>query len=102
MNNNNELRIAEKIMNIERLKANILMDNAKINMLLAEDDKESDISDLISNIIINTYVLGDFLGADYEHISSKINDKLRLYTLDDKNSLNKNHLELLKNMKGRF
>ncbi len=100
MNNNDEIRIAEKIMTIERLKANLLMDQAKINMLLAENDMNTDVSELLSNTIINSYILGEFLGVDYNHINSKINDKLKLLTLDDKNLLKKNHLELFKNLKG--
>lgn len=82
MKENLEIDITNKIMNIEKLKVKILKDFAILNeCLLLEPDYSKE--ELLSEIIINSYLLSLELGKDFETINQIIKNKIRLGILKE-------------------
>lgn len=76
--------IIRNLRTIEWLKSEVLTSIANLYELLAkgEDNVKEDLEDLISNIILLSYLLGIRLGLDYEDINSNLEDKIKLNLIE--------------------
>ncbi|CCQ92847.1 conserved hypothetical protein [[Clostridium] ultunense Esp] len=84
MEEKKEMDIIKNLRTIEWLKSEILTSIANLYQLLAkgEDYIKDDIEDLISNIMLLSFLLGKRMGIDYEDISSNLKDKVKLNILE--------------------
>ncbi|MCF6464728.1 MazG-like family protein [Clostridium sp. Cult2] len=84
MDENKDMDIIKNLRTIEWLKSEILTSIAGLYQLLArgEDDMKDDLEDLISNIILLSYLLSKRLGIEYEDINSNLEDKVKLNLLE--------------------
>lgn len=76
-----ELDITRNIKLIEWLKSELLIDLANLFRVLAKGAREEmheAVSDIISNIILISYLLGRRLGISYNAIELKIRSKVKL------------------------
>ena len=85
MKDKNNMDIMKNLRTIEWLKSEILMDIAKLYEMLStgEEDLKDETEDLISNIILLSYILGRRLGLSYEGINSNLEDKIKLNLIED-------------------
>ncbi|NMA86404.1 MAG: hypothetical protein GX968_03660 [Tissierellia bacterium] len=85
MEDKNNMDIMRNLRTIEWLKAEMLNNIAKLYEILAtgEKDLKGETEDLISNIILLSYILGKRLGLSYEDINSNLEDKIKLNLLED-------------------
>ena len=92
--------ITKNIRLIETLKNNILMDIAKLHENLAKNSRDSfeEREELSSLIIIDTYLLFNKLGLNYQNQDDLIIKKLRCLINDEKNIFHKDYLEFLRHM----
>jgi hypothetical protein len=76
--------IIKNLRTIEWLKGEILASVASLYQLLAkgEDDTKDDLEDLISNIMLLSFLLSKRLGINYEDIISNLKDKVKLNILE--------------------
>jgi hypothetical protein len=81
-----DMEIIKNLRTIEWLKSEMLTSIANLYELLAkgEDGIREDAEELISNIILMSYLLGKRLGLDYEDINSNFIDKIKLNLIDHK------------------
>ena len=80
MDNKMDMDIIKNFKTIEWLKAEMLMSIAELYEILAEgqEDSKEEIEDLISDIILLSYLLGKRLGVSFEDINSNLEDKIKL------------------------
>ncbi len=80
-----DVDIIKNLKTIEWLKSEMLISLANLYQLLVngEDDIKEDLEDLISNIILLSYLLSKRLGLSYEDIDSNLQDKIKLNLLED-------------------
>lgn len=81
-----EIDITRNIKIIEHLKSELLMNNAFLFKSLAGGSKEGisdSVIDIISNIIITSYLLGKRLGIEYSTIERKVKEKIRLGIVEE-------------------
>ena len=85
MEDKNNMDIMRNLRTIEWLKSEMLNNIAKLYEILAtgEKDLKGETEDLISNIILLSYVLGKRLGLSYDDINSNLEDKIKLNLLED-------------------
>lgn len=80
-----DIDITRNIKIIEWLKSELLTDIASLYKVLANGVKEEiheAITDILSNIILISYLLGRRLGTSYKAIELKIQKKIRLGLLE--------------------
>lgn len=84
MDEKKEMDIIKNLRTIEWLKGEILASVASLYQLLArgEDDTKDDLEDLISNIMLLSFLLSKRLGINYEDIISNLKDKVKLNILE--------------------
>lgn len=84
MNNSKNMDTMKEFKTIEWLKSELLTSIANLYELLAkgEEDSKGDLEDLISNIILISYLLSKRLGLEYEDINSTLLDKIRLNLIE--------------------
>lgn len=84
MDEKKEMDIIKNLRTIEWLKGEILVSVASLYQLLAkgEDDTKDDLEDLISNIMLLSFLLSKRLGINYEDIISNLKDKVKLNILE--------------------
>lgn len=84
MDEKKEMDIIKNLRTIEWLKGEILASVASLYQLLArgEDDTKDDLEDLISNIMLLSFLLSKRLGISYEDIISNLKDKVKLNILE--------------------
>ena len=76
-----EIDITRNIKIIEWLKSQLLADLADLFMVLASGGREElheAVGDVLSNIILISYLLGKRLGVSYNAVEMKIQNKVRL------------------------
>lgn len=85
MKNKKDMDIIKNLRTIEWLKSEMLISIAKLYELLAvgEEDLKEETEDLISNMILLSYILGRRLGLSYEDINSNLEDKIKLNLIED-------------------
>ncbi len=86
MPNYSDFDVTSSVVAIERLKCNLLNDIAALfDVLTQNGDLSDERAEIISDLILNAYVLGGRLGASYPVLDKKLLAKLRLLLLmDDK------------------
>ncbi|HSH35010.1 MazG-like family protein [Schnuerera sp.] len=79
-----DMDIIKNLRTIEWLKSEILTSVASLYQILAkgENDAKEDLEDLISNIMLLTFLLSKRLGINYEDINSNLYDKIKLNILE--------------------
>lgn len=84
MNEKKDMDIIKNVRTIESLKSELLTSIAYLYELLAkgEDDIKEDLEDVISNIMLLSFLLSKRLGLNYEDINSTLEDKTKLNILD--------------------
>lgn len=82
---NNGIDITKNIKIIDWLKSELLSSVASLFEILVKGIKgQKDIlTDVLANIILVTYVLGQRLGINYAKVDRKIEDKIKLGVLED-------------------
>lgn len=82
---NNGIDITKNIKIIDWLKSELLSSVASLFEILVRGIKgQKDIlTDVLANIILVTYVLGQRLGINYAKMDRKIEDKIKLGVLED-------------------
>lgn len=85
MHNNKDMDIMKNFKTIEWLKSEMLTSIANLYELLAkgEDDIKKDLEDLISNIVLLSYLLSKRLGLEYEDVNSALKNKIKLNLIED-------------------
>ena len=85
MKNKNNVDVIKNFRTIEWLKSEILTSVANLYEILATGDENSkeDMEDLLSNIILLSYLLGRRLGLDYEDINLNLKNKIKLNIVKD-------------------
>lgn len=81
-----EIDITRNIKTIEWLKGELLTDIARLYRTLAngiKDEIHEAASDIISNIILISYLLGRRLGISYNAIENKIRNKVKLGLVEE-------------------
>ena len=94
-----EFDIAKNIKLIEMLKAQMLAAIAELYNSLACN--ESDIKkqgDILADLIIITYMLGEKIGVSFNSVDLKAIKKLKIGTLNEEEALYKDAVKLLKYM----
>lgn len=97
--------ISKNIKSIERIKCEILEDTAALYRTM--NDGEDDVSEKagreLSNIIINSILLGKRLGVSHVAIEAEIENRLKLGILNEEDPEKdfKDYSELLHYLKGR-
>lgn len=85
MKDKNNVDVIKNFRTIEWLKSEILTSIARLYEILAtgEENTKEDIEDLLSNIILLSYLLGRRLGLDYEDINLNLKNKIKLNIIKD-------------------
>lgn len=85
MRKDKNIDIIKNVKMIEWLKCELLTSVANLFELLAKgvENAKADILDIISNIILVSYLLGKRLGLSYETINLKIEEKIKLGMIED-------------------
>lgn len=85
MHNKKDMDIMKNFKTIEWLKSEMLTSIANLYELLAkgEDDIKKDLEDLISNIVLLSYLLSKRLGLEYEDVNSALKNKIKLNLIED-------------------
>ena len=81
-----DIDITRNIKMIEWLKSELLTDLANLSKTLVNGMKEEvhePVSDILSNIILISYLLGRRLGLSYNAIEMKIENKIKLGLLEE-------------------
>lgn len=84
MEEKKDMDIIKNLRTIEWLKSEILTSIANLYQLLAKGEEyiKDDIEDLITNIMLLSFLLGKRMGIDYEDIGSNLKDKVKLNILE--------------------
>ncbi len=85
MKDKNNVDVIKNFRTIEWLKSEILTSIARLYEILAtgEENTKEDMEDLLSNIILLSYLLGRRLGLDYEDINLNLKNKIKLNIVQD-------------------
>ncbi len=85
MKDKNNVDVIKNFRTIEWLKSEILTSIASLYEILAtgEENTKEDMEDLLSNIILLSYLLGRRLGLDYEDINLNLKNKIKLNIVKD-------------------
>lgn len=85
MKKGKNIDIIKNVKMIEWLKCELLTSIAKLFELLAKgvENAKEDILDIISNIILVSYLLGKRLGLSYDMINLKIENKIKLGMIEE-------------------
>ncbi len=85
MKDKNNVDVIKNFRTIEWLKSEILTSIASLYEILAtgEENTKEDMEDLLSNIILLSYLLGRRLGLDYEDINLNLKNKIKLNIVQD-------------------
>ncbi len=88
MREDKNINIIKNLKTIEWLKCELLSSVAKLFQLLNEGDEDSkeNIIDIISNIILISYLLGEKLGISYKNMDTNIQKKLRISLAEESGS----------------
>ncbi len=78
--NSQEIDIIRNMKTVEWLKSELLSNIAYLHKLFVnnEDNSKENIEDVISNIILESYVLGNRLGINYKDIDLVLKENIRL------------------------
>lgn len=81
--------IIKNMKTVEWLKSQLLNNIASLHSILVnnEDDSRENLEDVLSNIIMESYVLGKRLGIEYEDLDSVLLENIKL------NLINKHKIE---------
>jgi len=81
---NKDIDIIKNMKTVEWLKAQLLSSMANIHIALANGDENTkeNLEDLISNVILETLLLGRRLGLTYDGIESALRDNIRLNLIE--------------------
>ena len=82
---NKEIDVIKNMKTIEWLKAELLDNVSQLykNMANNEDTSRDSLEDLISNIILNSYILGKRLNIDYESIDTALRSNIKLNLIQE-------------------
>lgn len=87
MINNRDIDITKNIKIIETFKAELLSSVSNLYKSLLDNNFTSkERSEILSNIIIITYLLSDKLGISYNTLDTKVLGQIKLGMLDESNS----------------
>lgn len=77
---NREIDIIKNMKTIEWLKAELLTNVAYLHKIFVnnEDNTRENLEDLISNIILESYILGKRLGINYEDMDMALKENIKL------------------------
>ncbi|HLR21702.1 MAG TPA: MazG-like family protein [Tissierellaceae bacterium] len=77
---NPNIDIARNMKTIEWLKVELLSNIAYLHKVFVnnDDNTKEDLEDIISNIILQSYILGKRLGIDYEEMDSALQENIKL------------------------
>lgn len=78
--NNPDIDIIKNMKTIEWLKAEILTNIAYLHKVFVnnEDNTKENLEDIISNIILESYVLGKRLGLKYEDMDTTLKENIKI------------------------
>ena len=82
---NKEIDIIKNMKTIEWIKAEILVNISHLykNMANNEDTSRENLEDLISNIILESYILGKRLGIDYGSLDKALKTNIKLNLVEE-------------------
>lgn len=85
MKDRKDMDVMKNLRTIEWIKSEILISISNLYKLLStgEDDFKKESEDLISNIILLSYILSRRLGISYEDINSNLEDKIKLNLIEE-------------------
>lgn len=80
-----DIDIIKNMKTIEWLKAELLTNVAHLHKTLisGEVNTKDNLEDIISNIILESYVLGKRLGLDYKDINSALKENIKLNLIEE-------------------
>lgn len=80
MVSNRDIDIVKNMKTIEWLKAELLANIAYLHKVFVnnEDNTKENLEDAISNIILESYLLGKRLGIDYEDMDVALKDNIKV------------------------
>ena len=85
---NSEFDISSTLIYTEQLKAELLNSIAKLYTSMTDGEATtSRRADLLSDIIINTYLISDKLGVSYNALDTKILSRIRLLLMNSEDNL---------------
>lgn len=80
----NEIDITRNIKMIESFKCELLNSVAELYSSMADHSKStSDRADILSNLVVLTYLLSEKLGISYQALDSKVINKIKLEMLTE-------------------
>ena len=82
---NKDIDIIKNMRTVEWLKAQLLGTVANLYASLAngEENTKENIEDIISNLILESMLLGKRLGLDYESINQALKDNIKINLIED-------------------
>lgn len=82
---NKEIDVIKNMKTIEWLKAELIGNISQLykDMANNEDTSRENLEDLISNIILESYLLGKRLGIDYKSIDKALKGSIRLNLVEE-------------------
>ncbi|WP_313755887.1 MazG-like family protein [Tissierella sp.] len=82
---NKDIDIIKNMKTVEWLKAQLLNTVANLYSTLAdgEESTKENLEDIISNLILESLLLGKRLGLDYENIESALRDNIKLNLIEE-------------------
>lgn len=95
------LDITKKFRSVENLKTSLLSDVAALfENLQSPDASEEDISEIITDMAFNIYILSDKLGIDAETLEYNLIKKLKLEILKENSSNSKEARKTISHLQG--
>lgn len=92
--------IAQNIRTVENLKVRLLSGVAGVFEATRAARSMEEASDILSDVIISAYLLGEYTGASFGELDEKILKQLRLNILKDE-GLNRENAKLSEHIKAR-
>ncbi|SHF00307.1 MazG-like family protein [Tissierella praeacuta DSM 18095] len=82
---NKDIDIIKNMKTVEWLKAQLLNTVANLYSTLAdaEESTKENLEDIISNLILESLLLGKRLGLDYKNIESALRDNIKLNLIEE-------------------
>lgn len=83
--NNKDIDIVKNMKTVEWLKSEILTNIAYLHKIFVdtEENSKENIEDTISNIILESYVLGKRLGISFNNMDSTLKENIRLNLIQE-------------------